>query len=206
MSLAIPAVILASASPRRARLMREAGIAFEQQPSAIDESAIVAEGHVEFAVKAALGKARAVAKAVQPGRIVVGCDTIVCFDEERMGKPVDREDARSMLSRLQRRAHQVMSGLAVICAGDREIADCVSTDVWFGAIPDDDLKDYLATPEPYDKAGAYAIQGWAGQYIERIDGDYFNVVGLPMKRLVEMLGEFMDVGGVVLPKAPRREF
>ena len=121
---------------------------------------------------------------------MLGADTIVCLDAVRLGKPANEAEARHMLEALQNRLHEVLTGVAICVAGDSTcVSDFVRTQVWFGAIPEDDLVACLKTPEPYDKAGAYGIQGWAGQYITRIEGDYNNVVGLPVARVLEMLGE-----------------
>lgn len=196
-----PTIILASASPRRSALLRAAGIAFEIHPSSVDESRIAAPTHREFATRAAMAKALDVARDADPGTIVIGADTIVCLDEKRLGKPADRAEARAMLEALESRQHTVMTGLAVCCCSGSSLSDCVETSVWFGPIPPSELEECLDTPEPYDKAGAYAIQGWAGGYIERIDGDWHNVVGLPLERLLTMLGEFIDVDGATVPPA-----
>ena len=195
-------LILASASPRRVELLRAAGIEFEQRPSAILEGEIQTPSHRAFAMKAALSKALDVAMAAERDTIVIGADTIVCVDDQRLGKPSGPDDARRMLRLLEGRRHDVITGLAVCRAGGESLVDCVATGVWFGRIPDDDLEACLRSPEPYDKAGAYAIQGWAGRYVERIDGDWHNVVGLPVCRLLEMLGEFIDVGRAAVPDLP----
>jgi septum formation protein len=193
------ALILASASPRRAQLLRAAGLNFQTCPSRVDEGAIQASTHRDYAIKAALSKAQDVLEDAEEGSIVIGADTIVCLDEKRLGKPADRAEAREMLQALESRRHVVMTGLAVCRRGRPSLQDCVETAVWFGPIPPEDLEACLDTPEPYDKAGAYAIQGWAANYVERIEGDWHNVVGLPVARLLEMLGEFIDVSGAYAP-------
>jgi len=199
MTGSFPPIILASSSPRRAALLRAAGIPFELQTSSVNEDSIRAASHREFVMKAALAKALDVASKAERGAIVIGADTIVCLDDERLGKPTNREEARSMLRRLQAREHRVLTGLAVCRAGGESLVDCVATAVWLGAFPDEDLEACLNSSEPYDKAGAYAIQGWAGRYLQRIEGDWHNVVGLPVKRLIEMLSEFTDVSQAIVP-------
>jgi len=134
--------------------------------------------------------------------VVIGADTIVCLGSRRLGKPADAAEARAMLRALEGREHRVLTGLAVCQAAGRSLVDCVETRVWFGVIPEADLSACLATAEPYDKAGAYAIQGWAGRYIERIEGDWHNVVGLPVRRLLELLSDFLDISARKAPYPP----
>lgn len=188
-----PRLILASASPRRAALLRQAGIEFLQYPSRVDESRIAVADHREFAMRAAILKARDVASRpdIPKDALVLGADTIVCLDERRLGKPRGIEEARVMLHALAQRRHEVITGVALCRPGDPEpcASDCATTSVWFGAIPEADLEDYLATEDPYDKAGAYGIQGWAGRHIARIEGGYDNVVGLPVARVAAMISE-----------------
>ncbi len=181
-------IILASSSPRRVELLAKAGLSFIQDPSDIDEKAIAIADHEAFVREAALLKARDVAARHPADCIVLGADTIVCVDDLRLGKPADRAEARSMLLLLQNRAHQVMTGVALMDRSRKiERVECAITTVWFDSIPNESLESYLNTGEPYDKAGAYAIQGWAARFISRIEGDYDNVVGLPIRLVRKML-------------------
>ncbi len=186
-------LILASASPRRAELLRAAGVPFIQATSQVNEEEIEAESNERFVVLAAEAKALDVASRADSQSIVIGADTIVCLDHKRLGKPRDMTEARQMIRSLQSRRHEVLTGVA-ICIREEAIlvSDLIQTSVWFGHIPDDDLETYLRTDEPYDKAGAYGIQGWAGTYIARIEGDYTNVVGLPVNRVLEWLAPYVQ--------------
>jgi len=183
-------IILASASPRRAELLASAGIAFKVVPGDIDETPFPDEDPVAHVLRLAEGKAREVASRVD-GRFFIGADTIVLCDREIMGKPRDPEDARRMLRKLSGRAHQVITGYAVIDKkSNRNISETVSTDVSFKKLTDKEIDAYVLTGCPMDKAGAYAIQGGAAYMVERIDGSYTNVVGLPLCEVVESLRGF----------------
>jgi len=183
-------IILASASPRRAELLASAGIAFKVVPGDIDETPLPDEDPVAHVLRLAEGKAREVASRVD-GRFFVGADTIVLCDREIMGKPRDAEDARRMLRKLSGRAHQVITGYAVLDRKtDRNVSSTVSTDVLFKQLTDEEIDAYVLTGCPMDKAGAYAIQGGAAYMVERIDGSYTNVVGLPLCEVVESLRGF----------------
>jgi septum formation protein len=181
-------LILASSSPRRAEILANAGLPFSVLSSAVDESPYPGEAPEALVQRLANAKADlVVARAVGPA-IVLAADTVVVLEDKILGKPGSIEDARHMLQRLSGRAHSVLTGVALIRLPDGERRQFIeSTLVHFRPITDEELSSYLATEEPYDKAGAYAIQGQAGRYIPRIEGCYFNVVGLPLSRVLTEL-------------------
>jgi len=181
-------LILASSSPRRAEILANAGVPFSVLSSAVDESPYPDEAPAALVQRLANAKADLVtARAVGPA-IVLAADTVVVLDDKILGKPRSIEDARHMLQQLSGRRHSVLTGVAMIRLPDGERRQFIeSTLVHFRPITDEELSSYLATQEPYDKAGAYAIQGLAGRYIPRIEGCYFNVVGLPLSRVLTEL-------------------
>jgi septum formation protein len=183
-------LILASASPRRAEVLREAGFHFSVLSSAVDETAYPGESPQDLVQRLAVTKAELVAaRAVGPA-IIIGADTEVTLDGHIFGKPRSSDAARRMLKMLSGRTHSVVTGVALIRLPDAErITFVESTLVHFAALAEDEITRYLATGEPHDKAGAYGIQGRAGRYIPRIEGCYFNVVGLPLARLQHALAE-----------------
>ncbi|MFZ5817182.1 MAG: Maf family protein [Bacillota bacterium] len=181
-------IILASASPRRQELLRQVGVSFTVEPSHVDEQVSEPMGPGQLVQHLALIKARAIA-ARNPDALVIGADTIVVVDEEILGKPADRSEAIAMLERLAGREHQVMTGVALI-RGRREQVAHEETTVRFGPLTREQIERYVDSGEPMDKAGAYGIQGRAAALIQSITGDYFNVVGLPIYRTVQMLSEF----------------
>jgi septum formation protein len=183
-------LILASASNRRAQILRDAGIPFIVVSSAVDETPIPNESAPDLVQRLADAKAELVAaRAVGPA-IVIAADTVVALDSHILGKPRTTDDARTMLSKLSGRTHSVVTGVTLIRLPDAERRRFVeTTHVHFAALSDEELNRYLATDEPDDKAGSYAIQGRAGRYIPRIEGCYFNVVGLPLSRLCHELAE-----------------
>lgn len=187
-------LILASASPRRAEILRNAGIAFDVQAAILDESFRAGETPEEYVRRLALEKARAAADATADeysgDYLIVGADTVVVAGEEILGKPTSEEEARRMLRRLGGAVHEVHTGLAVLRRprGAERVVEEI-TRVTFAPLSEEDIESYLATGEPFDKAGGYAIQGVAGRFITRIDGCYFNVVGLPLARLWMLLRE-----------------
>jgi len=159
----------------------------------VDESAIPWTTHREFALKAALAKAKDVASR-HKNAIVIGADTIVCLDDEILGKPKDIEDARRMLLMLRGRAHIVITGVAVALAGTENVLmDSVSTRVFFKRFTQGTLERYLKSGDSLDKAGAYGIQGIGERLIHHIEGDYFNVMGLPLECLLNLLGNFKEI-------------
>jgi len=181
-------LILASASERRASILRDAGIPFIAMSSAVDETPGPGESPHDLVQRLAAAKAELVAaRAVGPA-IVIAADTIVTLEGHIFGKPRSSDDARHMLEKLSGRTHAVVTGVALIRLPDAERLTFVeSTLVHFVALSAEEISRYLATGEPRDKAGAYAIQGRAGRYISRIEGCYFNVVGLPLARLQQSL-------------------
>lgn len=188
-------LILASASPRRAEILRDAGIPFTVLSSAVDETPIPGETATDIVRRLALSKAELVAaRAVGPA-IVLAADTVVALDGTVMGKPRTSDDARQMLEKLSGRTHSVITGVALIRLPDAERREFTEiTQVHFTALSDEDIVKYLASGEPFDKAGAYAIQGIAGRFIPRVDGCYFNVVGLPLARLCRELAVLGWIG------------
>ena len=183
-------IILASASPRRAEILRDAGISFSVLSSAVDETPYSGENPSELVQRLANAKADLVAaRAVGPA-IVVAADTIVVLDGNILGKPRSREEARHMLEQLSGRTHSVLTGVSLVRLPDAVRREFVETTlVHFARMSAEEISRYLLTDEPRDKAGAYGIQGRAGRYIPRIEGCYFNVVGLPLSRLLASLDE-----------------
>jgi nucleoside triphosphate pyrophosphatase len=178
-------LVLASASPRRQELLRNAGIAFEVQPASIPEDPLPAESARQCAERLAQDKAIAIAQQ-RPNVAVLGADTVVVIDNQILGKPVDALDAIRMLRLLSGRTHEVITGVCLTVDGKQSVSS-ETTSVTMSEIPDEEIEQYVATGEPMDKAGAYAIQGVASRWIPRIEGDYSNVVGLPIARVYRML-------------------
>ncbi|HKN23957.1 MAG TPA: Maf family protein [Candidatus Acidoferrum sp.] len=183
-------LILASSSTRRAQILRDAGISFSVLSSAVDETPYGNESPQQMVQRLADAKADLVAaRAVGPA-ILVAADTVVVLDGQILGKPRSTDDARRMLEFFSGRTHSVVTGVTLIRLPEMERRQFIeSTLVTFVPLSPDEISRYLSTDEPYDKAGAYAIQGHAGRYISRIEGCYFNVVGLPLARLVAALQE-----------------
>jgi septum formation protein len=180
-------LVLASASPRRQELLRNAGIAFEVQPADIPEAQLPRESAKDCAERLAREKALAVARQ-RPHDCVLGADTVVVVGSELLGKPSDAADAARMLRMLSGRQHQVITGVCLVVDGKPSVAS-ETTLVTMSEITGQEIADYIATDEPMDKAGAYAIQGIASRWIPRIEGDYSNVVGLPVALVFRMLQE-----------------
>ncbi|HVT40605.1 MAG TPA: Maf family protein [Gemmatimonadaceae bacterium] len=180
-----PRVILASASPRRRELLSLIGIAHEVMPANIDETLLGGETAVAHAERLARQKAQEIARQV-PEAVVIAADTIVVIDDDILGKPRARDEAATMLRRLSGRSHRVHTAIAV-AAGRRAESAVESVDVTFRALTDEEIAAYIATDEPMDKAGAYGIQGYGATIVERVDGDYFSVMGLGLRRLIELL-------------------
>jgi len=178
-------LVLASASPRRQELLRNAGIPFEVQPAHVPEDPLPGEGAKECAERLAREKALAIARQ-RPQDVVLGADTVVVIDNVILGKPADRADAARMLRMLSGREHQVITGVCLVVGGQWAVAS-ETTRVTMSEIAEDEIAAYVAGDEPIDKAGAYAIQGIASRWIPRIDGDYSNVVGLPVALVWRML-------------------
>jgi septum formation protein len=180
-------LVLASSSPRRRELLATLGVEFEVRPADADETPREGEAPEPLVLRLALAKARA---AARPGEIVLGADTIVALDGEPLGKPADDAAARAMLARLSGRHHQVWTGVALVertARGARERALAVVTDVVFRALEPAEIASYVASGEPLDRAGAYAIQGGAAAFVAGVDGSWSNVVGLPVGAVRELL-------------------
>ncbi len=181
-------LILASASPRRAELLRAAGIEFDVIPADVDEAMDPEDHPAGYARRVAQLKAEAVIPHA-PGRPVLGADTIVVIDNEVLGKPVDAADARRMLGLLSGRAHTVMTAVCLVnpAAGSGRVQTCVArTTVEFAPLSHADIAWYVASGEPAGKAGGYAIQGLGSRFVTRIDGSYSNVVGLPVALVFDL--------------------
>ena len=197
-------MILASASPRRKELLEAAGFSFEVIPASVDETRFGNEPAEELVSRVAAEKAEAILRRLPAGSnaVVLGADTVVVVDSQAeslaesttLGKPASAEDAKRILRLLSGRQHRVLTGVCLMRYGDngneqrlkKDVQIC-STTVWFSPLSDAEINDYVATGEPFDKAGAYAIQGRASRFVEKIDGCYFNVVGLPVSLVYRML-------------------
>ena len=190
-------LILASASPRRRELLTQAGFTFEVHPAHIPENPLPNEDPIAYVTRLARQKAEAVFNEITktsardkrvsvPTQVVLGADTTVTLDSQILGKPENEADAARMLRLLSGRTHLVITGVAVVTAARTEVAAEV-TAVRFLTLSEQDIAAYIATGEPMDKAGAYAIQGLAARWIPRIEGDYFNVVGLPISLVSTLL-------------------
>jgi septum formation protein len=179
-------LILASASPRRQELLREAGIAIEIHPAHIPEQRLPGEAAIDYAKRLSREKALAVAHRFA-NRFVLGADTIVVVDEDVLEKPLDHHDAARMLRLLSGRAHNVITGVTLVTpTGTIDTRTC-TTQVFFRKLMEQEIQVYVTSNEPMDKAGAYAIQGGAADFAERMDGEFSNVVGLPLLLVAEML-------------------
>jgi septum formation protein len=185
-------LLLASSSPRRRELLRHAGFDFDVEPSHIVEETQRGERPEEFARRAAREKAMHVAASCPPGSFVLGADTVVVIDGETLGKPADLEDARRMLRLLSGRTHQVHTGICLVRAPDEiEALKHETTLVTFRALDEEEIRSYVESGEPLDKAGSYAVQGLASKFVTRISGCYSNVVGLPVALVYEILKPLM---------------
>jgi septum formation protein len=184
-------LILASASPRRRELLKQAGFTFEVRPAQVNEDPYPDEDPIAYVVRLARHKAKSVlaeisSDAPAQSAVVLGADTTVTLDGHILAKPEDAADAARMLRMLSGRTHRVITGVAVASAKGTEVAAEI-TGVQFLTLTDEEIDAYIATGEPMDKAGAYGIQGYAAKWIPRIEGCYFNVVGLPLALVSTML-------------------
>jgi len=188
-------LILASSSPRRAEILNSVGWPFEVAVAGIDESRLEGEDPVTYVQRLARSKAETVAAQVERG-LVLGADTTVVVGDELLGQPGDEDDAQRMLKLLSGKWHEVLTGVALVVAEDRArtLVDFEKTRVRFAELSATEIDWYLSTGEAMGKAGAYGIQGTAGIFIEEIQGDYFNIVGLPI-RLVYKLAKRIDESG-----------
>lgn len=184
--------ILASASPRRVELLRQFGFEFTAIPSDIPENQRSSETPIQIVMGLALEKALSIAEKY-PDDLIIASDTIV-FQETVLGKPIHREDAKRMLMALSGKQHVVYTGLALVIASQqKKYIDYVKTTVVFNALTEKEIEAYLDTGEAYDKAGAYGIQGFGALLVERIEGDFYNVMGLPLSKLNAMLKQYFDM-------------
>jgi septum formation protein len=189
-----PELVLASGSPRRKDILQQLGLSFRIQSSQVDEHLEQDLSPGETVMQLALQKAKAVANDCRTA-VVIGADTVVVLDGEILGKPIDERDAIRMLKKLQGKIHQVLTGIALVEVSHgiliRELTNYQQTDVWMRSLSDQKLDWYVQTGEPLDKAGAYGIQGYGAVLVEKIEGCYFNVVGLSISlldKMVEQLG------------------
>jgi nucleoside triphosphate pyrophosphatase len=183
----MPRLVLASASPRRAELLKSAGFAFVVRPVEVDESPLESEAPADYVIRVAGDKAREVAKELEgTGDIVLGADTTVVTNSRIMGKPRNDEDAANMLATLSGTVHEVLTGV-VVRTGKRQLVELVTTRVHFLPLTAAEIAWYVGTGEPSGKAGAYAIQGYAARFVDWIDGSWSNVVGLPLATVNRML-------------------
>jgi septum formation protein len=192
-------MVLASASPRRAELLKAAGVRFEARASEVDETPRPGEAAAAYVERLALEKARTVA-ALEPGRLVLGADTTVVVDGRMLGKPLDAAEAEAMLGALSGRAHEVLTGVALV-GPQGDAAGVARTTVWFRFMTSEDIRGYVESGEAMDKAGAYGIQGRAAAFVERIVGSYTNVVGLPVALVCRLLLQYPD-GRATLRSTP----
>ena len=194
-----PRIVLASRSPRRIELLTLVGAHFDTVPVDVDECPEEAERAEAHVLRLAEAKARA-ARALAPGpadpgeSVYVGADTVVTLDRAILGKPKDPAEAASMLARLSGRIHEVWTGIFVLDPSDqRSVAGALRSIVKFASLTSEDVSRYVATGEPLDKAGAYAVQGYGALFVEAIEGSYSNVVGLPLSYLKHLLGLLREV-------------
>lgn len=179
-------IILASASPRRKELLEQMGLKFDIVVEEVDETLESGKAPCDIVKELALKKALAVQGKVGENCVVIGADTVVAYGGRVLGKPQSSEDAFRMLSMLSGKRHQVCTGVAVVGRGKTEVF-CEETFVFMKSISGEEIRAYIGTGEPHDKAGAYGIQGIGAIFVERIEGDYNNVVGLPISRLYDTL-------------------
>ena len=181
-----PRLILASRSPRRAELLERLSLEFAVRVPDIDETVEPDESPEGAAARLAESKARV---AAEVGALAIGCDTLVVHRGDILGKPSNRADAVGMIHRLEGEEHEVYTGVA-LASPERVESVVETTRVWFRSLNAEECEEYVATGEPMDKAGAYGIQGFGAAIVERIEGDYFNVMGLPIQRLLDLFRRF----------------
>ncbi len=180
-------IVLASRSPRRAFLLEQVGMQFEQIPSHIEENLNGMQPD-DFVLHCSNKKAEEIQKS-HTDSLIIGADTIVVLNNEIIGKPQNDEDAFQILKKLSGKCHEVLTGVSILFH-DLQLSDIAKTKVFFKLISDEDIKEYISTGEPMDKAGAYGIQGYGSQFIDKIEGCYFNVMGFPIPLFYEMCRKF----------------
>lgn len=186
-------IILASGSPRRREILANTNVKFTVITSDIDEKIFENEEPTQLVLRLAFEKCMGVALK-NPNDLVIGADTIVVLDNKILGKPKDEEEAFDMLSKLSNREHQVITGISIVnLANEKKLVDYAISNVKFKKLTDQDIKDYISTKECLDKAGSYGIQGYGALLVEEIKGDYFNIVGLPISKLSDILKENFNI-------------
>lgn len=184
-------IILASASERRRELLKRIVPDFKVIASDFNEDSITFNGDcIKYVKNLSLGKAQNVANKIESANIIIGCDTIVYHNKKVLGKPKNEEEANKMLTSLSGNSHFVYSGISIIDSESNSIVqDYVCTEVYFSKLSESQIHSYIKSGEPMDKAGAYGIQGYGGIFVEKINGCYYNVVGLPINKLYSLLGD-----------------
>ncbi len=185
-----PRLVLASASPRRVSLLAQVGVECETAPADIDETPVQGESAAAMVERLAIGKASHIAAIRTDDVFVVGGDTTVAVNGQILGKPENHADAERMLGELNGQRHQVISGIAIVAPDSTVVSDVDISSVWMRALSSADISWYLQTGEHHGKAGAYAIQGAASVFVERIEGDYNSIVGLPLAALDRLMSRF----------------
>ena len=186
-------IILASASPRRKEILENANVKFDVIKSTIDEVILDQELPCQVVMRLAFEKCMDIASKNE-NDLVIGADTIVVLDNIILGKPEDKEDDTSMIKKLSGKTHQVITGISLVnLNANNKIIDYVVSNVKFKDLSEEDIKDYIQTNESLDKAGAYGIQGYGAMLVEEIQGDYFNIVGLPISRLSDLLKKHFSI-------------
>lgn len=186
--------VLASKSPRRKELLKNIGIDACIMPANIDEDLLTGLPPERMVAELSMLKATDVARSFGKDTYVIGADTVVCVDGEIFGKPENDTEAKVMLKKLSGRSHEVYTGYCVVnCESGVSVAKCEKTMVYFRSLSDEEIDSYIKTREPMDKAGAYGIQQRGSKFVEKIEGDYFNVVGLPVCALVKLMKEEFDI-------------
>lgn len=186
-------IILASASPRRKEILKNANVKFKIMASSIEELTLDGESPCQMVMRLAFEKGIDIASR-QKSDLVISADTIVVLDNTVLGKPKDEIEARKMITSLSGRTHQVITGISLInLDNNKKIIDHVISNVKFKNLSEEDINDYIRTKESLDKAGAYGIQGYGALLVEEIQGDYFNIVGLPISRLSDLLKKHFNI-------------
>lgn len=186
-------IILASASPRRKEILENTKLKFDIIKSDIDEIILEKESPIQAVMRLAFEKSMDIASKNE-NDLIIAADTVVVLDENILGKPKDKEEAYNMIRSLSGRTHEVITGISLVNLGlSKKIIDYVVSTVKFKELSDEDIKDYIHTNESLDKAGAYGIQGYGAMLVEKIEGDYFNIVGLPISKLSDLLKKHFSI-------------
>ena len=186
-------IILASASPRRREILENTNVKFDVISSSIEELVLEGESPCQMVMRLAFEKGIDIASK-RKSDLVISADTIVVLDNTVLGKPKDEEEAKLMITNLSGRTHQVITGISLInLENDKKVIDYVISNVKFKNLSEDDINDYIKTKESLDKAGAYGIQGYGALLVEEIQGDYFNIVGLPISKLSDLLKKHFNI-------------